>query len=464
MKMRNSIVRRMLPLLALLPTGVLAQSDVPAAGPRVMTLSECVAAARTGNIRAKDAQNDILMAKEQRKYARSKYFPTVGASAFHFESSQELIKMRLLDDETERDLEELFKGSGLDFDSSFGLVKRGSAVGMTMIEPLYTGGRLTNYNRLADLQVDAREMLRDVADDEIVQVTEFLYYKVLELHELDKTFVAMERELANIHQDAVNVYENGIVNKNDVLSVELIQDQLSALRIKTSNGCRLLRRALAKHIGMADVDIDVDTALTAEIVDPRQLWADARQAMESRTETHLLDIWVEKSVLERKIAMANMLPVVGIGGSMNYSKFLAEGQTKVIGFVGIQMPLSAFWSERHEYKRKRIEEQKARDFRKDKRELISLQIQDAYDNLESSYRQVQITEKSIRRADENLRIAREHYKGGITTMTVLLDAQRQQQQALTQRTTAVSEYLQAKTHYLILTGRRTSVAGCSAPR
>ena len=39
-------------------------------------------------------------------------------------------------------------------------------------------------------------------------------------------------------------------------------------------------------------------------------------------------------------------------------------------------------------------------------------------------------------------------------MTILLDAQRQQQTALTQRTTAVSEYLQAKTKYLILTGRR----------
>ncbi|MBO4821939.1 MAG: hypothetical protein J5548_10820 [Prevotella sp.] len=45
--------------------------------------------------------------------------------------------------------------------------------------------------------------------------------------------------------------------------------------------------------------------------------------------------------------------------------------------------------------------------------------------------------------------------GCLSTMTVLLDAQRQQQQALTQRNTAISEYLQAKTRYLIVTGRRT---------
>ena len=109
----------------------------------------------------------------------------------------------------------------------------------------------------------------------------------------------------------------------------------------------------------------------------------------------------------------------------------------------MQMPLSAFWSERHEYKRKKLEEKKAQDFRMDKRELITLQIQDAYDNLESTYKQTQIASKSIVRAEENLRINREHYRAGLTNMSILLDAQRQQQQALTQYHTAVSEYLQA---------------------
>ena len=55
-----------------------------------------------------------------------------------------------------------------------------------------------------------------------------------------------------------------------------------------------------------------------------------------------------------------------------------------------------------------------------------------------------------------MRINREHYREGLTTMTALLDAQRQQQQAMSQYNSAVSEYLQAKTKYLILTGRRQS--------
>lgn len=442
--------RRLATLLCLVVLG--AGSSV---AQRVMTLDECIAAARKGNVQAKNAQNDLDIAEEQQKYARSKYFPIVGASATHFESTDYLIKQRLFSEDFQELIEMLTEDTNLFKNGGIRAIKNGSSVGITMLEPIYAGGRITNYNKLADLQVEARRKLLDVTDDEIVMTTQFLYYKIYELHETDKTLDAVERELANIHQDAVNVYENGIVNKNDVLSVELLQDQLSALRLRTDNACRLLRRAMAKYIGMADEDIDIDTLLSTDIVAPEQLAVNTHTAMENRTETQLLDMWVEKSVLETKIAKANMRPMLLAGATANWSKFLAEGSSKAIGLVTVQMPLSAFWSERRVYKWKKIEEQKALDFRQDKRELITLQIHDAYDNLENTYKQLQIAEKSIVRADENLRINREYYRNGLTTMTVLLDAQRQHQQAQTQRNAAVSEYLQAKTRYLILTGRRT---------
>ena len=420
-----------------------------------MTLVECVDAARKGNTIAKDAQNDIQMAKEQQKYARTKYFPTLTASALHFESSDYLAKYQVLDDESIDALNDYIGSAFTAEDFTIGIVKKGSSAGLTLIEPLYTGGRISNYNKLANLQVDARNLQRDVSDDKIVMETEFLYYKVLELHDTDKTLDAVEAQLEHIHQDAINAWENGIVNKNDVLSVELMLDQLSALRIKVNNGRNLLRRALAKYIGMPDEDIDVDTTLNKDIIAPEQLAVNVQTAVENRSETRLLDLYVEKSVLERKIAAANMLPILAVGATASYSKFVSnEWNSRVMGFVTLQVPLSSFWSERHEYKRKKIEEQKSYDFRKDKRELISLQILDAYDNLVSTYKQTQVAQKSIARAEENMRINREQYREGLTTMSVLLDAQRQQQQALSQYNSAVSEYLQAKTKYLIMTGRR----------
>lgn len=425
---------------------------------RIMTLQECVQEARVNNVSAKDARNDLLIAKEQQRYARTKYFPMVGASATHFEASDYLLKQQLFSEDLQEIIEALTEGSDFFKNGGIQAIKRGTSMGLTVLEPLYTGGRIRNYNKLADMQVDARQKLQQVTDDEIVMTTEFLFYKILELHETDKMLNAMEKETESIHRDAVNIYENGIVNKNDVLGVELMQDQLSALRIKTANACRLLRRALAKYIGMADQDIDIDANISDDaIVDPQVYLMPHLTALENRTETQLLDIWVEKSELEKKIARASMQPIVLLGGMANYSKLLAEWSSKAIAFATVQIPISAFWSERRMYKWKKIEVEKAKDFRQDKRELISLQIQDAWDNLESTYRQTQIAKKSVERSEENLRINREHYLNGMTTMTALLDAQRQWQQSLTARNAAISEYLQAKTRYLILTGRREEV-------
>ena len=425
---------------------------------RIMTLQECISEARVNNVSAKDARNDLLIAKEQQRYARTKYFPIVGASATHFEAIYYLLKQQLFSPELQEIIEALTEGSDFFQNGGIHAIKRGTSLGLTVLEPLYTGGRIRNYNKLADMQVDARQKLQQVTDDEIVMTTEFLFYKILELHETDKMLDVMEKETESIHRDAVNIYENGIVNKNDVLSVELAQDQLSALRIKTANACRLLRRALAKYMGMADQDIDIDATISDDaIVDPQEYLMPHLTAVENRTETQLLDIWVEKSVLEKKIARASMQPVLLIGGTANYSKLLAEWSSKAIVFATVQIPISAFWSERRMYNWKKVEVEKAKDFRQDKRELISLQIQDAWDNLESTYRQTQIAKKSVERSEENLRINREHYLNGLTNMTDLLDAQRQWQQALTSRNAANSEYLQAKTRYLILTGRREEV-------
>ena len=425
---------------------------------RIMTLQECINEARVNNVSAKDARNDLLIAKEQQRYARTKYFPIVGASATHFEASDYLLKQQLFSPELQEIIEALTEGSDFFQNGGIHAIKRGTSLGLTVLEPLYTGGRIRNYNKLADMQVDARQKLQQVTDDEIVMTTEFLFYKILELHETDKMLDVMEKETESIHRDAVNIYENGVVNKNDVLSVKLAQDQLSALRIKTANACRLLRRALAKYMGMADQDIDIDATISDDaIVDPQEYLMPHLTAVENRTETQLLDIWVEKSVLEKKIARASMQPVLLIGGTANYSKLLAEWSSKAIAFATVQIPISAFWSERRMYNWKKVEVEKAKDFRQDKRELISLQIQDAWDNLESTYRQTQIAKKSVERSEENLRINREHYLNGLTNMTDLLDAQRQWQQALTSRNAANSEYLQAKTRYLILTGRREEV-------
>lgn len=427
---------------------------------RILTLEDCVNAARTNNVKVRNAKNELAMAEEQRKYARSKYYPTVSASAMHYEATDYLFEKRLLSDAWEDVLEIIDQELEIDLDMNrIKAFKRGSSAGIKLIQPLYTGGRLTKLNKLADLQVDARRLMLDMDDDILVQEAELLYMTLLKLHGKDRTLDAADKEIASILKDARNLYEEGMINSSDVLSAELAQDQLSAQHIRLNNARNLIRRALAKAIGMTGENIDIDTTITTNIVNPELLWVDPENAVDNRNETRLLDINVQRTKMETKIALANYKPMLLIGGSWGVSKYVSEAATRGLAMATLSVPISTFWSERHEVKRKRIAEQKALDERDDKREMLNIQTRDAYDNLTSTYAQIEIAKKSIVRADENLRIKHEQYINGVTNMTVLLDAQRQKQQADDQLSDALCDYQHAKTNYLILTGRKESTYG-----
>lgn len=423
--------------------------------PRVLSLEECVSLARQNNVKARNAENDVKMAEELQKYARTKYYPSLTASAYHFEASDYLIKSSFFGPEVEQIIAAINEEFETDFSTGrLEALKRGTAAGISFLEPLYTGGRITSINKLTDMQVEARKLLQDVTDDGLVQETEILYFLILRLHGKIRTLDSSDMEVASILRDATNLSTEGIVSSNDVLSVELMQDQLSALRLRLENARTLLRRTLAKAIGMPNEDIEIDTTFVTEVADPQTLWVPPSTAVDSRNESRLLDINVERSRAETKFTKASMLPIFAVGGSWSVSRLLSTTNTRGIAFATVIMPLSSFWSERHLLKHKKIAEEKALDFRQDKLELLDLETRDAYDNLSSSYRQVQIAQKSIRRADENLRAKREEYINGVTNMSVLLDAQRQQQQARDQLSDAMCDYHQSKTKYLIITGRK----------
>jgi outer membrane protein TolC len=422
---------------------------------RVVSLEECVSSMRKGNIRAKNAQKNVQSAEEFRKYARSKYYPSLNLNAFHYEATDYLLRRELLSEEWSELIEELNNQYGLGLDTSIQAFKRGTSAGLSLLQPVYVGGRITNVNKLADLQVDAMKMVQDVDDDMLVMEAELMYFTLLKLHGKRRVLDASDVEVGSILKDARNLAAEGIVNSNDALNVELTQNQLQAQRVRLDNAIKLLRRALAKEMGVPNEDIDVDTVLTSKgIVPPQTLWMDSGMATDNRNESRLLDLNVQRTQLQTKIAKASYLPIVAVGGNFGVSRFLTKTNTRGMAYAVLAMPLSTFWSERHMVKRSKIEEQKALDERKDKRELLDLQVRDAYDNLSAAYKQVEIAKKSVGRAEENLRIKHEEYINGVCNMTTLLDAQRQKSTANDALTDATCDYHHAKTKYLIMTGRK----------
>ena len=86
-------------------------------------------------------------------------------------------------------------------------------------------------------------------------------------------------------------------------------------------------------------------------------------------------------------------------------------------------------------------------------QLLTIRIQKARNDVAEAYSQLQLANRSIEQARENLRIHRDTYAAGTATMSDLLQAQLLHQQALDQHTDAYIQLQNAQLAYRQATGQ-----------
>ena len=404
----------------------------------------------------------IEQAHETEKNAFSKYFPNVSAGAVYFHSNDYLMKKDVsLSAEEKQGLGSIISQMGLNPSAlaslpssySFNMLKYGTAAQVMAMEPIYAGGQITTGNKLAKLQTVVKKLQMQQSKDEIVSSTETYYNQLITLFEKMKTIEAADNQLKRIHQDAENSYKGGLSTKKDMLTVEIKQNELIANRLKVENGIKLCKMVLAQYIGMNGIDIMVDTTITKDIPEPSSYLVDHTSAINNKVEAQLLDKNVEANVLQTKMKKGALLPTVSIGAVGVYADLVGNGQANVIGMATVSIPISEWWSSNHTVKHQKIAEQISRMDREDNRQLLIIQMQSAYNDLDNAYKQIQIAKKSIEQSTENLRLNEDYYKAGTGTMSDLLDAQTSNQQSQDKYTEAVCQYINSRTAYMIATGR-----------
>lgn len=199
-----------------------------------------------------------------------------------------------------------------------------------------------------------------------------------------------------------------------------------------------MRMLLAQYCGLQDTIFLVSyDSLAASPIDLRQ---DHQQALLRTAEYQLLGKKVEAANLQRKIEIGKNLLSVGIGVGYSYNNLLEHGQMRTAVFATVSIPISDWWGGSHAIKRRKIEYQRAVDERNDKSQLLIIRMQNAWNNVVEAYKQLDIAQKSIEQADENLRLNRNFYTAGTTRMSDLLEAQMLYQQSLDRRTDAFADY------------------------
>jgi outer membrane protein len=448
--MRNYIMIMTLGLLFCAPS-VLAQ--------HALTLDECRHLALRNNAVTVTSALELEAARQQRKTAFTKYFPSIDAGGMYFSAQKDLFELRTAGGNLPvYDGNPAHIPSATQFaympSSTMSMLGTGTIGYVDVVQPVFAGGRIVNGNRLAALGVEVRELRRKLASNETASKTEEHYWNVITLREKSHTLDRYEQMLTALQGQVADAFRSGLVLKNDLLKVELKLNEIRLSRSKLESGRTLALMALCQYIGIPyDSTIALtDTLPAAE--DPRKYFVDHDAALVTRAEYALLGKSVEAGDLQTRMTRGEYLPSLAVGVTGRYIELdRNEGRTLGAVFGTLSVPLSGWWGGAHDIEMHAVEEDIARVRFRNNAELMLLELEKAWLDLSDAYRQIRLSVDACAQAEEQVKVNQDSYDSGVSTLSDLLDAQAEEQRTRDQLTEARAKYQILLVTYLQMTGR-----------
>jgi len=437
------------------------------ASAQTYTLEQIKDSAMHNNITIRSAKYNIDAARQQRKEAFTKYFPSVSGTGLWFNANKGMAQTTInpsagISPELGAALAQSLPQealAALGNPVSISMMKNGTIGSLTALQPVFAGGQIINSNKLAKVGEDVSRLQLQLSENEVEKTAEQYFWQLASMQEKMKTIEAVDTLLAGIHKDVDVAVRAGLIMPNDLLQVQLRQNDIKSQRLKLNNGISIVRLLLSQYCGLRDTSFAIDhsslsidhSATQMEKANNGQLSMFNVQCL---PEYQLLDKQVEAANLQKKLAVGQNLPSVAVGAGYNYHNMLDNNHSFGMVFATVSVPISDWWGGSHTIKRRKIEHQKAVEQLEDNAQQLQIRMQNAWNGLEESYQQLLLAQRSIEQSEENLRLNRNYYKAGISKMSDLLEAQMLYQQSLDRRTDAYADMQLRLLEYKQATGQK----------
>ena len=416
------------------------------------TLQQLKDSAMRNNIAVRTARLDIDAAQQQRRETFTNYFPNVSGTGLWFNANKGMAKTELnLSEQITPELGMALAQAlptealaALGNPVSISMMKNGTIGSLMAVQPLFAGGQIINGNKLAKVGEDVSRLQLQLSENEVEKQTEQYYWQLVSMQQKMKTVEAVEALLQDIRKDVDVAVRAGVAMKNDQLQVQLRQNDIESQKVKLQNGISIVKMLVSQYCGLSDELWSVECGMLNEISSAAEVSSfhipPSTFNENLLPEYQLLQKQVEATKLQRKMELGKRLPSLGIGAGYNYHNLMENNHSFGMVFATVSVPISDWWGGSHAIKRRKIQEQKAIAQLEDNSKLLKIRMQKSWNDVQESYQQLQIAQRSIEQAEENLRLNRNYYKAGTCKMSDLLEAQMLYQQSCDKHTDAYAEY------------------------
>lgn len=408
-------------LKGLIIISALAFSMAGSAQSKVLSLEECRKMALETNKRIISAQFQIDAAKANYEVSKTNALPTIDASVVGVHLGKPFDQSPLFPSE--------FANATIDVKQS-----------------IYAGGKIKFNKEASSKTVEIYQSQKTMTQTEVLLAVEKGYWQIVQAKEKVSLAEKYREMLKSLRQDLKNSVDAGLTYKNDLLRSEVNLNQAELNIIKANDALVLSKLTFSQIIGQhgetnfaVTDEINGDFTSISEIHNP--------SVADNRPEIDMLKKAIEVEKIKTKIIKAEVKPQIGLsfsgfssyGESINFSNGNND-LTSYYSTISISMPVFDWGKNRKKVKEQNFKIQSKQAELEEQKELIDIEVQNAYLQLNQSVKRINLSTISLQQADENLRLANDRYKVGTIIGKDVLEAQVIWQEAYSNTIDAKVEY------------------------
>ena len=405
-------------LLLCVVAGILLTATAHA---ETLSLDECLRRAAAGNYTLTVTAHDTRLAAESTIQAQSGFLPRLDfQGGYTVQAAPQAFSLGGRESETQ--------------DATYGFF------GVTATQTIYDFGRTSSRTRKASLLQEAVDRTYHArVKDVFLQVVE-AYYGILEAK---KVLGAADEEIVQRTDHlrvAQNLYEQGVVTRNDLLQAEVKLADSRQRRLASANLVDNRWLFLNYLTGQPlPFRADMEEKDSAKPLPPAETAEE--KALANRPELASLTKTAEAGEAEVAEARTGYFPELFAKGSIDYlENSKVREQAIYAATVGLRVNLFDGFSTTSRHRQAVENLAKQRDNLRLAREQIRLELATSLNDARVASERIRTVETAIKHGEENLRINRDRYQAQVGTATDVIDAQTLLTQIRTDYFRAVFDY------------------------
>lgn len=306
----------------------------------------------------------------------------------------------------------------------------GSGLGVTVTQPVYTGGAISSAIDIAEMKSTALRYATDFERDNIRFRLAGLYLDIYKYSNL-RTVVGQSLDRANkVLEDMRTRYERGTALRNDITRYELLVEELSLRMAKLGNTIDILNHELVVTAGLpaSTTVIPDSTILTRSLAQASEQWWQ-QEATDKSPSLRMARQQVEIGRKGESLANAERLPKIGLQAGWTIDgPILVEVPPIDRNLSYWHVGLSVSYNLASLYKSgKQLAKSRAATLRMKEQldvasENVQMAVHTGYTHYREAYDELRSRQKNVELADRNYSTTFTRYSAGMALLTDMLDA------------------------------------------